>query len=44
MKNFVLGVAVGAIGMGLYTGSIKVTVPHKDEENITYKGMSGEPS
>lgn len=26
MRGFVLGVAVGAIGMGLYTGHLKISV------------------
>lgn len=26
MKQFVLGVAVGAVGMGLYTGHIQINV------------------
>lgn len=37
MRNFLLGVAVGAAGMGLYTGYIHVDIkePAKTEPPVT---------
>lgn len=32
MRGFVLGVAVGAIGMGLYTGNIQINVDKLKKE------------
>jgi|tagenome__1003787_1003787.scaffolds.fasta_scaffold20949173_2 hypothetical protein len=44
MKNFLLGVAVGAVGMGLYTGNIKVNVASTGETKPTYSDTPGTSS
>lgn len=31
MRNFLIGVAVGAVGMGVYTGYIKVNLGANEE-------------
>lgn len=44
MRNFLLGVVVGATGMGLYTGYIHIDIkdrPKAQDEPITYH-RSGE--
>lgn len=35
MRNFILGVAVGAVGMGVYSGYIKVNLGENPEPTST---------
>lgn len=35
MRGFVLGVAVGAVGMGLYTGHIQINVEKLKKETTS---------
>jgi hypothetical protein len=35
MRNFLLGVAVGAVGMGFYTGAIKIDLDERLKQDAT---------
>jgi uncharacterized membrane-anchored protein YhcB (DUF1043 family) len=34
MRNFLIGVAVGAVGMGFYTGNIRIDVSNRIKDDV----------
>jgi hypothetical protein len=34
MRNFLIGVAVGAVGMGFYTGNIRIDVSSRIKDDV----------